>query len=350
MYVDVNACRNGRVKVDVTLAKRNRCAAPAVVAIPVRISTQEPVPVQPEPPARIKVQLNTSAVQEPPYRRITAVAVPRQPEFEDDYPALTDEELEELLSMFESDPEGLTLPESELELQLLDVAEDEPEDEQEEIDEEFDEMIESIDEVLDDVDESSAQEADLWTAAALFDDDDESAADEVEDTERMASESITVIDEMLAEAGDEPTEVFDDVVADALDELDDMSRRADVMIERLDGQLADAIEEITDSTEEDSMILSSIIDRELETLNSVLIQRDEEPQETDSEPRTEGGSVIRFFDRDASGEWVEDSHDSAATGQKVICYDGESGRLSRICGIIRNDGDRAAADDEDTEE
>jgi len=44
---------------------------------------------------------------------------------------------------------------------------------------------------------------------------------------------------------------------------------------------------------------------------------------------------MRYFDRSTDGEKVEVS-DNRASGQEIICVNGESGRLSRVCGFIRN--------------
>jgi len=45
---------------------------------------------------------------------------------------------------------------------------------------------------------------------------------------------------------------------------------------------------------------------------------------------------MRYFDRSTSGERVE-VEDPNATGQEIICVDGESGKISRVCGFIRHE-------------
>lgn len=61
------------------------------------------------------------------------------------------------------------------------------------------------------------------------------------------------------------------------------------------------------------------------------------------------GHYMRYLDRSVSGDIfeVDDSH---AIGQKIICIDGESGRLSRVCGIIKHNPATANDTPADTDE
>ena len=60
---------------------------------------------------------------------------------------------------------------------------------------------------------------------------------------------------------------------------------------------------------------------------------------------------VRYFGRDTNGERFE-VYGSDASGQEIVCVDGESGKLSRVCGFIRhnqpaeNSEDNASSDEE----
>ncbi len=57
-------------------------------------------------------------------------------------------------------------------------------------------------------------------------------------------------------------------------------------------------------------------------------------KDDDSSAATE--QYMRYFDRSTSGERVE-VEDPNATGQEIVCVDGESGKISRVCGFIRHE-------------
>ena len=296
MYVDVIACRRGRIKVDVTLAKRGVARPePTVINIPVKKAA---------PPAEGELS------------EIIDIA---------DIAEMLDEpEASDAVEIINIDTADASEPEMPEEAAQDDAPAEAAADDQE---------METVMELLAMAGEGSADGA-----------ADEVGTIEFFETGSTPDEDLTAIDELLAGADEEISEeAFDDIVADALDELDDMNRRADVMRERLDGQLAKALEEINGSADEDSEELTSIIDKELESLDSVLIQRegaaDEAPVQESEIPRSaETSAYMRYFDRDAQGGRVEASRDNA-TGQEVICIDEASGRLSRVCGIIKKDGD-----------
>ena len=65
-----------------------------------------------------------------------------------------------------------------------------------------------------------------------------------------------------------------------------------------------------------------------------------------SDRQAASSHYVRYFDRSTSGERVE-VETSDATGQEIICVDEQSGRISRVCGFIRNNSH--AAEDENTE-
>lgn len=154
-----------------------------------------------------------------------------------------------------------------------------------------------------------------------------------EECERITEEALSVIEEMLAEAEEDAiTDEIEEKVSEALDELDVMNRRAEDMKERLDDELEQALDEINESADEDAEILSSTIGSELEALDSVLSKREK------NDARTEASTVMRYFERDSDGEMVE-VKSNEAKGQEVVCYDEKSGKLSRICGIIKKGGD-----------
>lgn len=278
MYVDIIACKRGRVKVDVTLARRTPAEpVPTVINIPVKIA---------DTPVRRRVAVSTNAFV--------------KSETEDIVEIVNIDTCAPELEQYE--PSDISTPDSgsdqEEVLELLAMTGNASAD--------------------------TAETVDFFTV------------------ESTPEEDLSAIDELLSSAGEDiAEESFDDVVADALEELDDMNHRADAMRERLDGQLADALEEITGSADEDSERLTSTIDRELESLDSVLGQREEaneqQPERFDGAEQisyaADTSAYMRYFDRDAQGGRVAASRDNA-TGQEVICIDESSGRLSRVCGIM----------------
>ncbi len=284
MYVDVVACKRERIKVDVTLAKRSAGRAEH---------------------KRISIPVKKAAAPEAAFEDtadiIETIDIVDEPAEE-----LTEDITEEAAETTEADAAELNAEcEQELEsvMELLSLAGDDSDD-------------------------------------AVF-----SVPTDIFDSESTPDEELSAIDELLAGTDDDVSEEdFDELVADALGELDDMNRRADDMRERLDDQLAQALEEISGSADEESEELTSTIGKELETLESVLSQREEaaasaaEPPEADIPHPAEGSAYMRYFDRDTHGGRVEVSRD-VATGQEVVCYDEASGKLSRVCGIIKKDGD-----------
>ncbi len=282
MYVDVIACRRGRVRVDVNLIKSSSCGtASAPIRVPVgkRTVQLDPDLFAKEVSVRGLIEQN---VRES--RRIKNVSVKRN-----------------VGSASLSEPQGKEdelLGEEQIEL-----------------------LLESII-----VDEESALESEL-----LISDED--------DNEQMASEAISEIDKILAESdADTAVDELENVVSGALEELDSMSKRTDDMIEHLDDQLADALDEINDSTDENAEQFNSIISECLEDVENAVAQRELQQSNPELAALEEKGAYIRYISRDDHGDKVEVAR-RKADGQEVVCYDNDSGKLSRVCGIIKKESD-----------
>lgn len=93
----------------------------------------------------------------------------------------------------------------------------------------------------------------------------------------------------------------------------------------------------------------------IEDSSPIAAEAAEEPAEPDiisnSEQSAQVSQYMRYFDRRTDGEKFEVANESAS-GQEIICVNEESGRLSRVCGFIRNSQPAQPSDDDpaDTQE
>jgi len=305
VYVDVIVCKRSRVKVDVTLAKRsaNRIvpAEQTVVSIPARVAVSQPAE---EPETDFAADI-AGAVED-----IAEGMAESDTEEVDEGTAETSETTES------SEEEAVTMS------QLLEMTGDGG----------YPAESDGFD-VEDAVADECPDEESLAAIEAMLGDSDDTASDD--DMEDITDEQI------------------EEYVAGMMHDIEDMSRWADGVMERIDSQLAEALEELDDETEEDAERLSSAIEKELESLDGLRPQKEDAPQQpTDTAgsaaeaaseecaPQPAESSYMRYFDRDEQGDMVELTSESGATGQSVVCYDEQSGKLSRVCGIIKNTPDK----------
>ncbi len=128
-----------------------------------------------------------------------------------------------------------------------------------------------------------------------------------------------------------------------------------------------AAEEIFEDAPDEEDLLALIAEEEAEMASQLLHQSNaafseandfsvdepvdapaEEPvdaPENEHHPQVE--QYVRYFDRSTDGEKFEVT-DTRANGQEIICVDGESGRLSRVCGFIKNNQSAQPAEDEES--
>lgn len=133
---------------------------------------------------------------------------------------------------------------------------------------------------------------------------------------------------------DEIVEAVDDGAFEENTEFDEADECEDV-VECDDDDIYDFSEEDdwTDGFSEDpapdeESLLQLIAEEEAE-MEAAGIRMD------DASEGLPNGHYMRYLDRRENGD-IYEVDDSHATGQKIICIDGESGRLSRVCGFIKH--------------
>lgn len=138
---------------------------------------------------------------------------------------------------------------------------------------------------------------------------DESAADLCQDAEDTSASDIAVEAEDIDE---------DDLLALIAEEEAEMQAQ----------QIEDRIEEeFVDSFDKAAESAGFFADSESAELPADEISASEAPPSTEQ--------FYRYFGRNNSGERFEVDN-SNASGQEIVCVDGESGRISRVCGFIRH--------------
>lgn len=188
---------------------------------------------------------------------------------------------------------------------------------------------------------------------------DELAAD-YEEISVDAAEADCEIEQDYEELYDEVEDMFDDALTDA---MEDAARFSDIDDEdAADEEIADDVTDCEDSEIDDTNIPEDAeISEDEEPVDNcaeddisddVDVSEDDESEEaaffdvddsitsldTDGDGETDTGVFCRYFDRDNQGEMVEVSQ-SNASGREYVYIDENSGKLSRICGIIKNETD-----------
>ena len=148
-----------------------------------------------------------------------------------------------------------------------------------------------------------------------------------QDYEELYDEVEDIDDE---DAADE--EIADDVTDCEDSEIDDTDIPEDAEIaedeEPVDDCAEDDISDDVDVSEDDESEEAAFFDVD-DSITSL---------DTDGDGETDTGVFCRYFDRDNQGEMVEVSQ-SNASGREYVYIDENSGKLSRICGIIKNETD-----------
>lgn len=141
----------------------------------------------------------------------------------------------------------------------------------------------------------------------------------------------------LAEDFDEPAESVDTLAPEEFieneaqlteepAELSGEGEQADEFVEDEPESPFDLQDMFTDADPDEEELLRLIAEEEAEMAAS--------GQNITSESLPQG-HYMRYLDRTVNGD-IYEVDDSHAIGQKIICIDGESGRLSRVCGIIKH--------------
>lgn len=121
----------------------------------------------------------------------------------------------------------------------------------------------------------------------------------------------------------------------------------------------DAADELPEDDPDEEALLALIAEEEAEmalhmqqqeaAAQHIAAEAADEPEESeessDSEQSAQVSQYMRYFDRRTDGEKIEVA-DERASGQEIICVDEESGRLSRVCGFIRNNQSAQPSDNE----
>lgn len=191
--------------------------------------------------------------------------------------------------------------------------------------------------------DTSAEDAEQ-TYVELFDEVEDMFDDAISDADEDAARFH--IDESSDDDGDEFVDELDEYedTAETDDLTDDSDDEAAVIIDEsadfidADDTAEEPEEEASDETDE-----SDIPDFEL--ANADIFDTDEDNStdaDADADNDSDPGVFCRYFDRDNQGEMVEvDQAD--ASGREFVYIDENSGKLSRICGIIKNE---PASDDD----
>ena len=145
-----------------------------------------------------------------------------------------------------------------------------------------------------------------------------------------------------------------DVVAEAVEETDCDDVIEEAPIDASDEEVLDEEDLIALIEEEEAEMASQLHQQDAENdLSSEEVSESEpanDAAETDAaddlpEQPAQVEQYMRYFDRSNDGEKFEVS-DTRANGQEIICVDGESGRLSRVCGFIKHNQSAQSSDDE----
>jgi len=157
----------------------------------------------------------------------------------------------------------------------------------------------------------------------------------IEVTNYIEDDDIYEPDELNSDIDDEDAadeEIADDVTDCEDSEIDDTNIPEDAEIaedeEPVDDCAEDDISDDVDISEDDESEEAAFFDVD-DSITSL---------DTDGDGETDTGVFCRYFDRDNQGEMVEVSQ-SNASGREYVYIDENSGKLSRICGIIKNETD-----------
>lgn len=157
-------------------------------------------------------------------------------------------------------------------------------------------------------------------------------------------------EQSYVELFDEVEDMFEDAISDAdedaarfhIDEAsdDDGNEFVDELDEYENTVILD--KEAAESDDEATVILANETDiPDFELANADIFDTNEDSA-SDADNDSDTGVFCRYFDRDNQGEMVEvDQAD--ASGREFVYIDENSGKLSRICGIIKNE---PASDDD----
>ncbi|MBP3414616.1 MAG: hypothetical protein J6L81_05420 [Clostridia bacterium] len=194
----------------------------------------------------------------------------------------------------------------------------------------FDEVEDMFDDAISDADEDAAR----FHIDEASDDGNDfvDELDEYENTVILDKEAEESEDEATVILEDETDELDDEATVILEDETDESDDEATVILE----------DETDESDDEATVILQDETDiPDFELANADIFDTDE-GNAPDSDNDSDTGVFCRYFDRDNQGEMVEvDQAD--ASGREFVYIDENSGKLSRICGIIKNE---PASDDD----
>lgn len=155
---------------------------------------------------------------------------------------------------------------------------------------------------------------------------------------------------------DEVEDMFDDAISDAMEDaarysdLDDEEENSEPIEEHIDEEVFDETDEseievsVEDECEENSSCeddepCEDSVSDEGDSSSAVFnITESVTSLDTDGNGEPDTGVYCRYFDRDNQGAMVE-VNQSNASGREYVCIDENSGKLSRICGIIKNEPD-----------
>lgn len=156
---------------------------------------------------------------------------------------------------------------------------------------------------------------------------DESCCAGIAEEPAAESDCTDADDALCDEPGDESAEADDEQNVDELfDEVEDLFNDA---ID--DAQDAAAALGAQDSEPDEESVFGIADDGGEDSSPAMFSQ----PVDIDGDGVPDKGVYCRYFGRDTDGNKVE-VNQSQATGREVVSFDEGSGRLSRICGIIKH--------------
>lgn len=168
----------------------------------------------------------------------------------------------------------------------------------------------------------------------LYDGECDETEDEIDEDELLA-----LIAEEEAEMAAQPADRYS-AASDTWDYADDASDKEYV------DELACEVQELVDGLAEPEELEDRVcVGDETQEPTEELTDADEfdkyggdSAEDGDIQPDDHAPmeQYMRYFDRSTSGERVE-VNDQQAAGQEIICVDGESGKISRVCGFIKHE-------------